>query len=256
MRRNVPSTAQVRGWKITAPDPTSDTEQPDTSQERNQNGIRYGYTLAAIDDLAKRVVRNNMHWWPAGDRDDQHAAAWHGIVEHLLTVDAEPSRVSLMEAGRRALAQDVRDTMQTYGARRDGTNDGTNFGRYWGWHAGPHPSPEHAVVERVALGQVLGRLTARQGEAFGALAATEDYHLAAAALDIEPQTFRSLIGRSRKAFDALWFEGETPPKRRPDRRLDARVVTDPAELAKRAAYATAKREQRAIAHDVGLGKTS
>jgi DNA-directed RNA polymerase specialized sigma24 family protein len=205
----------------------------------------HGYAIAALDDLAARVVRNNLHWWAAGDRGDQHAVAWEGIAEHLCSAATTPAERDLLEAGRRALAREVKDNMRHHGARRDGTNDGTNFARYWLWQARVSPSPEASVTDGLALRQILAALTARQQEAVSALAARGDYMLAAEMCGIRPQTFRSLIGRARREFLRLWHEGEEPS--RPwgcDRRVYRRETSDPAELSRRARGAAAARERR------------
>lgn len=172
--------------------------------------VAHGYTMRDLDTLARSVVINNRAWWPAGDRDDLHAAAWHGIVEHLCTADERPARWVLLEAGREALAQDVRDTMRHRGTRRDSSNNGARYAMYWDWAGRATPSPEAGIVERVALEQILEALTPRQREAFTALAAAGDYPEAARLLDIEDQTFRSLLGRARGVFRGLWHEGEQP----------------------------------------------
>lgn len=174
--------------------------------------VAHGYTMRDLDALARAVVANNRAWWPAGDRDDQYAAAWHGIVEHLCTTDEPPHRHDLMEAGRNALAADVRDTMRHHGARRDSTNTGQKHAMYWEWAGRAVPSPENGIVEHLALDQILAALTRRQRQALDALAATGDYAEAARLLGIEGQTFRSLLGRGRGAFRALWHEGETPSR--------------------------------------------
>lgn len=172
--------------------------------------VAHGYTMRDLDALARAVVSNNRAWWPAGDRDDLYAAAWHGIVEHLCAVDDAPGRRDLLEAGRQALADDVKATMRHHGARRDSSNNGAKYAMYWEWAARITPSPENGIVERLALGQILAALTPRQREAFNALAAAGDYVEAARLLGIADQTFRSLLGRSRTGFRQLWHEGETP----------------------------------------------
>ncbi|WP_155054553.1 RNA polymerase sigma factor sigma-70 region 4 domain-containing protein [Streptomyces blattellae] len=172
--------------------------------------VAHGYTMRDLDALARAVVSNNRAWWPAGDRDDLYTAAWHGIAEHLCAADERPVRRDLLEAGRQALARDVKETMQFHGARRDSTNNGARYAMYWQWAGRVTPSPEAGIVERTALAQILAALTPRQRQAFTALATLGDYVEAARLLDIEAQTFRSLLGRARGAFRELWHEGEAP----------------------------------------------
>lgn len=172
--------------------------------------VAHGYSMRDLDTLARAVVMNNRAWWPAGDRDDLHAAAWHGIVEHLCSADEEPRRSDLMEAGRRALAEDVKATMRHRGDRRDTRNNGARNAMYWQWAGRAAPSPESWIVERLALEQILAALTPRQQEAFAVLAAAGDYAEAASLLGIADQTLRSLLGRARTCFRELWHEGETP----------------------------------------------
>ncbi|MFP8944738.1 hypothetical protein ACLIYM_25345 [Streptomyces fenghuangensis] len=172
-------------------------------------GIRWGWTLADLDLLARAVVSNNRTWWPAGDRDDQYAAAWHGIVEHLYTADEEPKRAELMEAGRRALAADVKATMRHHGTRRDTRNDGSRYAVYWQWAGRTIPSPENRIVERLALEQILPALTPRQIAAVQALAAAGDYEEAARLFGSQTG-LKSQLMHGRRRFRELWHEGETP----------------------------------------------
>ena len=205
-------------------------------------GALWGYTLADLDGLASRVVRNHMHWWPAGDRRDQHDTAWEGIAEFLCAATEAPSERDLLEAGRQALSREVKATMRHRGERRDGTNNGTRFAAYWTWAIRSVPSPEGPVTERVALAQVLAALTPRQREALEALALHGDYWKAAAHLGVEAQSFRSLLGRARREFFALWWEHGTPPKvRHTGRRPSRHETDDPAVLAQRAANAARAR---------------
>jgi len=175
------------------------------------DGIRWGWTLADLDGLARTVVSNNRTWWPAGDRDDLYAAAWHGIVEALYTADSEPRRVDLMEAGRRALAADVKATMRHHGARRDSTNNGLKYAQYWEWAGRAVPSPENGIVERLALQQILPALTDGQLAAIYALAASGSYTEAARRVGSEGG-LKSQLMKGRRRFRELWHEGETPSR--------------------------------------------
>ena len=211
-----------------------------------QEAVAWGWTLADMGARAGAAVLNGRAWWPAGDGADLADAAWHGIAEALCLAQEQPSRNALLEAGRRAVAREVRDGQRHHGARTDGTNTGAMFARYWQWHGQPAPGPEAAAVDRAATWQILAALTDRQRDAVMALAVLGDYHAAPAAMGIMPQTYRALLGRSRREFLRLWHEGETPSRLWGcDRRAYRRETWDPAELAARARDAAKARERRA-----------
>lgn len=185
--------------------------------------VRWGYTLERLDHLARLVVSINRGWWPAGDRRDQYEVAWMGIVECLCAATEQPDERDLLTAGRNALSRDIIDTMRHRGYRgRKYDGDGRRFAAYWEWHAAPSPDPATAVVERVALRQVLPKLTPAQRECLAALAATDDHQAAAMLCGRSKNGYLQLISQGRRRWDRWWYEGETPPRRRKDKRVGRR----------------------------------
>lgn len=207
----------------------------------------WGYTVHDLNHLAGQVVWINRHWWPMGDRGDQHDTAWMGIVEYLCSATEAPARRDLLQAGTAALAAEVKARMRHHGTRRDGLGTGGRFAAYWFWYGRAVPGPEETVVDRVALGQVLDTLTPGQRDAITALAVTDDHGRAGALLGKNRAAYQALLSTGRRRFDAWWYEGETPPRRRPDRRVARYETSDPQELAARARYAARKRVERAAA---------
>lgn len=192
--------------------------------------LRHGFTLHELDRIAALATNTGralvMHYQ---DRRDE---AWGAIVEHLYAADEPPTAHQLVEVGRRAIYDLIRSERREQGFYREHT-DGTvhgpgsspKFQQFWEHLNRPVRSPEGPIVERLALAEILAALTERQREAIHALAVSERYDKAADLLGIEPQTFRSLIGRARLKFREFWHEGEIPSKpwgtdRRADRQHD------------------------------------
>jgi sigma-70-like protein len=193
--------------------------------------VLHGWTLADLSDLAATVAARHRHWWPAGDIADQHAAAWEGITWHLCEAQVPPARNDLLAAGLRSLAAHVAGERrhQGRGAHNASANAGAKFSAYWDWHSAPAPDPAARITERLAVAQILPALTPRQREALTLLAAYGDYQDAAAAMGVATGTFEVHIKRARKAFLALWHEGETPSRQwRRDKRVFSRTPREAA----------------------------
>ncbi len=174
------------------------------------NPVIHGYTMTDIHLTAQLAA--NTSWARGGDYLDRFEAAWHAIVEELLTATDRPDRHYLVAVGQVATRDDVRAEMRHRGARADdrtsGYEVGKNFNRYW-WQR--HTvSPENQIVDATALRQIWPRLTPQQRNDLTMYATTGDLGRAAEAAGLDRQAFVLRLNKARRAFRALWHEGETP----------------------------------------------
>jgi hypothetical protein len=211
--------------------------------------LRHGYTLSQVSALSVVAVKREL-WHQVADFDERLQIAWYAIVEHIYTADEPPQVRDVILAGFRAISGEVEKTRRFYGLDAKDRYAGTTAGfeRYW-WFAGQAaPSPEGKVTERVALAQIWPRLRPLHQQVLAALAAYDDYELAAKSLGKSRKTFTTQVGQARRAFLALWHEGEAPS--RPwgvDRRIspaDRHTITNRAVRNRRRAAARYAQQDR------------
>lgn len=180
--------------------------------------LRHGYTVGDLHDLARLAV--HTAWGGSGGIwRDRYETAHSAIAEALFAAENRPGQRDLVHVGQRAIQDEIEDYRHHHGFYKHktigaaaGPGSSPRFACFWSEFGRTTGSPERTVVERLALHQILAILTDRQREALAALAVLENYRAAAAALDVKPQTYRSLLGRARKDFFAAWHEGETPSR--------------------------------------------
>jgi len=236
MRRNVPSAAEVRAWKITAPAPDErfehsdqDGHQEPPAVERTPLAIRHGYTLADVDQASRSGVFRS-YGWHAGDADERFSVSRLAVLEYLYAADERPPFQELVNQAWLADHRFVAGEMRERGVNRADRGGGTtaSFERYW-WAAGANvPSPEGRIVERLAVHQIMPLLTDKQYEAVTALAAHGDYAAAAASLGIGMGAFDGRLMKARRTFTQAWHHPETPRRRAThDRRVWSRSGIGP-----------------------------
>lgn len=233
MRQHTPSTAQVRGWKITPPaavpaESVTDEDQQIPSAERGPLDLRYGYTLDDLNRIARTVVVANAQWWRGADRHQQADIAFSAVAEHLYLTDEAPTERELHAAGTSALVEDAKAYRHHHGLRDGGhglAGEAPRFAAYW--HVPDAESWEDRVLDRIALGQILPTLDASLLESVTTLAALDDYSLAADALGLKYVTLVARVNRARKVFRRHWYAPETaPPNRGTDRRIGSRSAVE------------------------------
>lgn len=186
-------------------------------------GLRWGITLADVHAATNTAVFINAHM--AGDVDERRDIAWGGIVEHLYSTDAPPTRRVLVDAGSRAITAWVHGSISMHGqSRRHGGAVGSapRWRVYWWDQARVTPSPEDQVVERLTLYQILGRLTPRERAAVEAMAAHGSLTAAAESLGVRRVALRKALDDGRRRFRRLWHEGESPSRHWAQDRRDGR----------------------------------
>lgn len=179
------------------------------------HSIAHGYNLADLDRLARVALTRARGY--SGYVLDRYQAAWSGIAEALCLAEEPPAPGDLITAGWQAVNDHAHLNNLAWGLA--GHEDRRPaFVRYW---TPTDVTPiEDRITDAAALWQILPCLTDRQYQALVALAATEDYDLAAAAMGLSRSGYATTVKRAREAFLALWHEGEQPSKiwRRDQRR--------------------------------------
>lgn len=172
--------------------------------------VRFGYSMEEIDRIASNAAATAL--WRGGlDRPTRFETARSAIAELLCTAEADPGPRDLHVAGCTAIREQARTEARHHGTARayEGASR-VSFERYWAVAANPTPSAENRIVERAALAQIWPELKPRLRCVLLALAEHEDYKRAAASLGLSYPTFCSEVSRARRAFLALWHEGEAP----------------------------------------------
>jgi helix-turn-helix protein len=174
--------------------------------------LRHGYTLAHLNELAVRAVRV-QRFNRQVDFTVRVEIAWSAIAESLYAADEPPAPDDLIRAAWAAIGD---DTDRTYRAHGWNTHDRyagitSRFQQYWAG-VGITRSPEEPIVERITLSQIWPRLSPSHRQLLLAMAVYEDYGRAAEALQKSRKSFTTQLSQARRAFLALWHDGEQPSR--------------------------------------------
>lgn len=171
--------------------------------------LRYGYTLAALDDLTRVALSQTVDGRGLMSAADRYHVVWSGIALALYEADERPSREDLVRAGWKALADSRVQEMQAHGYRLDKgeVRIRASFEAYW---RTPGEPVEERVIERLAVWQTVKVLTRRQQAAVAAVAALGGYDAAQEALGVTRSTLTEHLMNARRQVLQLWMPGETP----------------------------------------------
>lgn len=152
--------------------------------------LRHGYTLASLDNLARKAVLESH--WRFLSFHDRYDIAFGAIAEHLYACDEMPRPHDLIRLGEGAIRLYVDEESHWSGRYiyRTGVPEMPRFRLYW-WDnsSTTSSSPEDYVVVRTAFDQVWPRLTPVHQRVLLALAAHEDYERAAKSLRLTRNSF-------------------------------------------------------------------
>lgn len=177
---------------------------------RADDPVGHGYTAFQVVRLAVWAARE-CRWVDAMDPAHRAETAWEAITEHLQLAPERPQETELIALGWKAMkAQHYQDLKVRGLGGKDKTLLSRAFVRYWTSASAPAHSHEDHIVDRLALAQIWTALKPAHRQVLTALAEHEDRRRAERSLNMDPPAFTRALGRARRAFLALWHEGETP----------------------------------------------
>ncbi len=179
---------------------------------RADDVVGHGYTAFQVVRLAVWAARE-CRWVNGMDMVHRAETAWEAITEHLQLVALRPEETELIAIGWKAMKAQRYQDLKAHGlGGKDKALVSRAFLRYWTSASAPAHSHEDLLVDRIALAQIWTALAPTYRQVLTALAEHEDRRRAERAVNMDAVTFTRTLGRARRAFFALWHEGETPSK--------------------------------------------
>lgn len=185
--------------------------------------LAHGFSMRDLHAMAAAACRADRSL--ASDAHTRYDVAWSAIATALAEADEPPTRAQLVRVGWQAIYNEVREMRHLFGQRdKDGTNEVASSPRFRQYWTQPPAYPEDGLIERLAVPQILTRLTDVERAAVIALAVHDDHQAAADALGIKYSTFTQRMTTARRRFRAHWYAPETaPPVKGTDRRVGSRT---------------------------------
>ncbi len=174
--------------------------------------VGHGYTAFQVVRLAVWAARE-CRWVNGMEMVHRAETAWEAIAEHLHLAVIRPEETELIAIGWKAMkAQHYQDRKAHGLGGKDKALVSRAFVRYWTSASAPAHSHEDLLVDRIALAQIWTALTPTHRQVLTAMAEHDDRRQAERAVNMDAVTFTRTLGRARRAFFALWHEGETPSR--------------------------------------------
>lgn len=168
--------------------------------------LRDGYTLADLQRIA-RIVTVTTSGATTNTVDDE-AEAYHGAVEALYSAVEPVTEQALFAAAQDALRRHLRRELAYRGRR----TSGARYAAYWDRSSWFTPPVDAQVVIPIAVRQVMAYLPDRHRQVLTVYAdANLNRAEAATILGVSPAVAATAIWRARQAFEALWYDHESPP---------------------------------------------
>jgi len=179
---------------------------------RADDPVGHGYTAFQVVRLAVWAARE-CRWVNGMDMVHRAETAWEAITEHLHLVAVRPQETELIAIGWKVMKAQHYQDLKAHGlGGKDKALVSRAFVRYWTSASAPAHSHEDLLVDRIALAQIWTALTPTHRQVLTALAEHDDRRQAERAVNMDAAAFTRTLGRARRAFFALWHEGETPSK--------------------------------------------
>lgn len=166
--------------------------------------------MADLERMAHAAVNIHPSRIRSISRVDKWETAWHEIVVLLYASPEPPSWGECVGAAGRAIARERDEWEHHHGWSRKSGEPTPAFRKFWATVTEDRDDFTAAVVEGLALPQVLATLTNKQYEAVVTLSVHRTQQEAALAIGVSPHTFGRHLRAAREKFLTLWLEGETP----------------------------------------------